>query len=155
MDTANLLSGIGGAILGAVATLFAYWWQSRSLESDEIRRRKVEIIFRLLSSRYVLSTGYLASSAEVQVFNTALAGYSAYFAKDKDAVAAFDQFVCDKSDANLWRMLQVAAKSAGLDLLTSNIQKVVTVPASVLAVNAVADHSRSSSEESQANGRSI
>jgi hypothetical protein len=152
LDTANLLSGFLGAVIGSLTTLLGIWLQSRSLEVDEIRRRKVDIIFRLLSSRYVLSTNYPASSAEVQVFNTALAGYSAYFAKDKDAVAAFDQFVSDKSDANLWRMLQVAAKAADLDLLTSNVRQVVTVPPTVLAVNVAGPMQSSASQESRANG---
>jgi hypothetical protein len=90
----GLLGLIGGLLSGGLAawaSLHVQRQQSAGLENDEVRRRKIEIIFQLLGSRYVLTNNYLASSREVQVFNTAMALFSIYFS-EHEVRAAYDKF---------------------------------------------------------------
>jgi hypothetical protein len=61
MDALSIVaSGLIGALVGAGATLLPQYRASRELPADEVRKRKVEIVYRLLGARYVLgnfSTG--------------------------------------------------------------------------------------------------
>ena len=131
------LIGVGGALfgatLGSIITVGAMIYLKRSthaeLEGDEIRKRRVQTIYELLSTRYVMSDSYRPSSNEVQVFNTALAAFSVYFANDRSAAEAYDRFVNSKTDDNLMSMLNAAAKIANLELLDTHLKRVVAIPA--------------------------
>lgn len=131
----GLLGAVGGLFSGALAafaTIYVYRRQSASLERDEIRKRKVEVIFRLLGSRYVLSEKYNASPQDVQAFNTAMALFTVYFSDNKEIMRRYDSFMQDKtSNDKLVELLIEAAKSADLDLMDSNIRRVLTVNASM------------------------
>jgi hypothetical protein len=138
---AQLLSGllgfVGGVLSSAITTstiLYTRRSEDKALETDEIRKRRVEIIYNLLGSRYVLMDKYQASSSEVQVFNTAMAAFSVYFANDGAAAAAYDRFLNSKTDENLTAMLSIAAKIAKLDLLDTQLKRVMTIPASNFSV---------------------
>jgi hypothetical protein len=122
----GLVGGLLGGCIAAWAAIYINRRQNAGLESDEIRRRKIDIIFQLLGSRYVLVKEYKAGSSEVQVFNTAMALFSIYFS-ETDVRAAYDKFLTHKTDENLIDMLKVAAQRTGLDLLDSNVQRVMTV----------------------------
>lgn len=106
----------------------------QNLEKDEIRRRKVEIIYALLGSRYVLSDAYQPSANEVKVFNTSMALFTVFFAHNPEVVRAYDTFQTIKTDENLVRLLHTAAKSQGLELLDSSIKTVLTVKAAPAVV---------------------
>jgi len=131
MDLQTIMTGI--SVLIALWALFeareARKAADLNLEKDEIRRRKVEIIYSLLGSRYVLSSHYFPSSSEVKAFNTSMALFTVFFASHPEVVRAYDTFLTAKSDENLTRMLKVAASSLGLDLLDSTVSRVVTVNA--------------------------
>jgi hypothetical protein len=134
----GLLAFFGGVVATLIttgATLYAHRSSDRALERDEIRKRKVEIIYQLLGSRYILVENYRASSEEVRIFNTAMALFSVYFEKDREASVAYDRFITSKSDDNLTHMLSMAAKAAKLDLLDSRLKRVVTVNAGLLVPN--------------------
>jgi hypothetical protein len=96
---AAILGLLGGVVGGAIAAWAAFRLQrkaSQNLEKDEVRKRRVEIIYNLLGSRYVLNDSYDASSEEVQVFNTAMALFSVYFANDREVSEAYDKFLNSK-----------------------------------------------------------
>jgi hypothetical protein len=128
------ISGLAGGLLsGAIAgyaTLYVQRVQNAGLERDEIRKRKVDIIFKLLGSRYVLMDNYSPSSEEVMQFNTAMSLFTIYFADSKEIMHRYDAFMQDKSNNDkLVELLRVAAKSADLDLMDSSIRRVLAVPA--------------------------
>jgi hypothetical protein len=129
----GLLGFVGGIISGVIAayaTIHVDRFRNANLENDELRKRKVEIIYRLLGSRYVLSEGYEASSDEVRVFNTALALFTVYFADNKEIMRRYDAYLASPKDTDkLIELLREAGKSAGLDLFDSNIKRVLTVRA--------------------------
>ncbi len=135
---AALLGFAGGVLSTAIGTATALYVKSaadKALESDEIRRRRVDIIYRLLGARYVLVENYQPSSSEVQAFNTAMAAFSVYFADDKVVTAAYDKFLNKKNDENLAEMLRAAAKIAKLELLDTHLKRVMTVPATFYCVS--------------------
>ena len=107
----GLLGGVIGGGITAWATFRIQKQSNAGLEKDEVRRKKVEIIYNLLGARYVLTEQYNASSAEVQVFNTAIALFSVYF-HEEDIKKKYDKFITHKSDENLIEMLKAAAKVA-------------------------------------------
>lgn len=125
------LLGLLGGVFGGVPTVWAMLRIERkadaTLEIDEVRKLKVGIIYDLLGSRYVLNSEYAASSNEVQVFNTAMALFSVYFANDREVAKAYDRFLNDRSNQNLFDMLKLAARHADLDLLDTQIAKVMSV----------------------------
>jgi hypothetical protein len=129
--TSGLLGFLGGLFSGALAayaTIYVYRSQNAALEKDEIRKRKVEVIFKLLGSRYVLATSYNASPIDVHVFNTAMSLFTVYFSDNKEIMRRYDSFMQDKSnDDKLVELLREAAKSADLDLVDSSIRSVLTV----------------------------
>ncbi|MGE0751350.1 MAG: hypothetical protein AB7K64_12285 [Variibacter sp.] len=129
--TGGLLGLIGGLISGALAALAAVYIhrsQNAALEKDEIRKRKVEVIFKLLGSRYVLSESYSASAQDVHSFNTAIALFTVYFSDNKEIMRRYDAFMQDKSNTDkLVELLREAAKEADLDLLDSSVRRVLTV----------------------------
>lgn len=130
MDLSIVLAFVGGVIstlITTLATLYTHKASDRALERDEIRKRRVEIIYQLLGSRYILANNYDPSAEEVRVFNTAMALFSVFFDKDRDVAIAYDRFVSSKTDDNLLSMLSKAAKAADLDLLDSRLKNVVTV----------------------------
>lgn len=106
----------------------------KNLEKDEQRKKRVDIVLQLLGARYVLCSDYRPSSEEVRIFNTAISLFPIYFADDKDSVAAFDSFMVAKSDENLIKLLRAAGKASGLQLLDSQVQRVLTVNAAVPVV---------------------
>jgi hypothetical protein len=134
----SALLGFVGGVLSSAITTFTILYTRRSadkaLETDEIRKRRVEIIYNLLGSRYVLTDKYQAASSEVQVFNTAMAAFSVYFTSDRAVAEAYDRFLNSKTDDNLTAMLSIAAKIAKLDLLDTHLRRVMTVPASNFSV---------------------
>lgn len=134
----NILLAFFGGVLSTLATTWATLYTHRSsdraLERDEIRRRRVEIIYQLLGARYVLVDNYRPSTEEVRVFSTAMALFSVYFDKDRDVAIAYDGFLASKTDDNLVAMLSVAAKAAHLDLLDSRLKQVMTVKPGALLV---------------------
>jgi hypothetical protein len=115
------------AVISAGTTIWLAKKSNADLENDEVRRRKVEIIYSLLGSRYVLSSNYPASSDEVKVFNTSMSLFGVFFSSDRAVSRAYDAFKTTKSDENLLRMLQSAGQSLGIDLLDSMIKDVLTV----------------------------
>jgi hypothetical protein len=129
------LLGFFGGILSSVITTWAIFHARRSadraLEKDEIRKRKVEIIYQLLGSRYILSEAYNPSAGEVMVFNTAMALFSVYFAKDQGVATAYDRMMTNKTTENLLQMLSVAARTADLELLDSTLGRVMSVKATL------------------------
>ena len=125
----GFVGGVLSTIITTVTVIYTRHLTDKSLESDEIRKRRVEIIYDLLGSRYVLSDNYHAASSEVQVFNTAMAAYSVYFTNDRAAAEAYDGFINSKTDDNLMAMLKTAAKLAKLELLDTHLKRVMTVPA--------------------------
>jgi hypothetical protein len=142
----GLLGGLAGGLISAWATLQVQKKSNADLEKDEIRRKKVQIIYNLLGSRYVISDTYNAGPTEVQVFNTAMALFSVYF-QDDDVRKKFDKFITNKTDENLIEMLKAAAKTADLDLLDSTISKIVTVKPSVLPLEIVTQYLGSAKTE--------
>ena len=125
----GLAGGVLSGALAAYAAIYVYRSQNAGLEKDEIRKRKVEIIFKLLGSRYVLSANYNASAEDVQVFNTAIALFTIYFSDNKEIMRRYDAFLQDQSNTDkLVELLREAAKSANLDLVDSSIRRVLTVP---------------------------
>ena len=141
MDSQILLAIMGflGAIIGGSLVLVAGRQQrrhdDRNLEQDEIRRRKMEIIYQLLGSRYVLQKNYPASSSEAQAFNTAIGGFSVYF-REPNVVEAYDRFLTSKTDDNLLKLLERAAGTAGLQLMPSNLHRVISIRPTIVAVSA-------------------
>jgi hypothetical protein len=129
----SAIIGFAGGVLSTIiitaVTMYMRYLTDKSLESDEIRKRRVEIVYNLLGSRYVLTEGYSAAAGEVQVFNTAMSAFSVYFTNDSDVRRAHDRFMTDKSDQNLALMLLAAAKVAQLDILDSQMTRTLTVPA--------------------------
>lgn len=130
----GLIGGLVGGAVSAWASIYVRRSADKSLESDEIRKRKVEIIYQLLGSRYVLSEGYRPSAVDVKVFNTAMSLFSVYFANDREVMSAYDRLLNDKSDGNIIAMLMTAAKTAKLDLLDTHLKRVLTVPAKYVSV---------------------
>jgi hypothetical protein len=134
----NALIGFGGAILGSAITVGAMIVlqrkANRSIELDEIRKRKVEIIYQLLGSRYVLSENYQATETDVKAFNTAMALFSIYFAKHPKVMTAYDKVLNSKSDDNIVEMLRAAAETANLELLDTHIKRVMTVSPKTIAL---------------------
>ena len=126
-----LLGMLGGIISGAIAAyavIRVYRVQNANLEGDELRRKKVEIIYQLIGSRYVLSENYFATAQDVLVFNTAMALFTTYFSDNKEIMRRYDAFRSDpKNTDKLVELLREAGKSAGLDLLDSTIKDVLTV----------------------------
>lgn len=131
IDWANVAVTILVAFLTTYVTQRNYRQQDRNLERDELRRRKVEIIYRLLGSRYVLVESYQASSVEVQAFNTAIAQFPVFFGDEMKVIEAYEKFRSDKTDANLIRLLQLAASVAKLELPDSSLANVLTVNAAI------------------------
>jgi hypothetical protein len=127
----SALSGVLGGAIGGLITIWAMFRIQRStnvsLEYDEIRKKRVEIIYQLLGSRYVLMEGYPATESDVKSFNTAMSLFSIYFAKDPEVMSAYDRLLNSKSDDNIVQMLKVAAKTASLELLDTHIKRVMTV----------------------------
>ena len=115
------------AITSNCLTWYIYKSKDRKLEHDEVRKRKVEIVYQLLGARYVASDGYPASSDEVKSFNTALALLPIYFSDSPNVLKIYDRFVASKSDDNLASMLQIAADEAGFSITDSIVRRVVTV----------------------------
>lgn len=131
IDWANVAVTVLVAFLTTYVTQRNYRQQDKNLERDELRRRKVEIIYRLLGSRYVLVESYQASSTEVQVFNTAIAQFPVFFGEEMKVIEAYDNFRSDKSDANLIKLLQLAASVVKLELPDSSLANVLTVNAAI------------------------
>ena len=124
-DFLGFLGGLLGGLFAAVATVWVYARQNRLLEEDEIRKRKVDIIFRLVGSRYVLDKDYPGSPEEVKHFNTSMSQLSVYFSKDKAVMDAFDSFMINpNSDEKLMELLVAAAASAQLDIRPSQMRSV-------------------------------
>lgn len=126
----GLIGVIVGSVLTGGAALYIQRSSNKALEVDELRKRRVAIIYDLFGSRYVLNADYKASSSEVQVFNTSMALVSVYFSNDADVIAAYDKLMNTKNDDNLLNMLRIAAKKhAGLDSLDTHLKRVMTVNA--------------------------
>ncbi len=126
----ELISAIIAFVTSAGTALLAVYLHrrnDRNLEHDEVRKRKVEIVYQLLGSRYVLQESYPVSPEDAKVFNTAMCLCPAYFSADAEVTKAFDRFLGSKSDDNQIALLRVAAKSAGLDPLDSTLKRVLTV----------------------------
>lgn len=121
-----LISVVSGAFAGLV-TVYLARQADRRLELDEVRRRKIGIIYDLLGARYVLQEDYPASSDEVQIFNTAMALFPVFYHSDRDVMTAFDRFRESKSDDNLIALLRAAAKVVNLDPFDSSLRRVVSV----------------------------
>jgi hypothetical protein len=143
----TILGFLGGLIGGGISAWTAFRIQkatNAALEKDEIRKKRVEIIYKLLGSRYVLTGSYNPSSNEVQEFNTAMSLFSVYF-NEPETRSKLDKFMTVKSDESLFEMLKAAAKTADLDLLDSTVSRTVTVSARILPLQAVVQDDRSTS----------
>ncbi|HWL30518.1 MAG TPA: hypothetical protein VNQ50_00140 [Xanthobacteraceae bacterium] len=126
-----ILGFIGGIFSGgltAFTTIYIYRKQNKNLEIDQIRKGKVEIIYQLLGSRYVLAEHYGASAIDVHAFNTAMALFTVYFSGNKEIMRRYDAFRIDsKNTEKLIELLKEAAKEVGLDLFDSHIKQILTV----------------------------
>jgi hypothetical protein len=133
-----LISIVGGAFAGAM-TVYLSRQANKRLEQDEVRKRKIGIIYDLLGSRYVLQADYPASPDEVRIFNTAISLFPVFYHLDREVMTAFDRFHDSKTDDNLIALLRAAAKVVNLEPFDSSLRRVVTVKPGVLLLRKPTD----------------
>jgi len=124
----GFLGGVLGGVLGGWATIYVHWKSSKSLESDELRRKRIDIVYQLLGARYAFSKDHEATEQDAHDINTALSLFSVFFSDDKEIMQLYDRLKYEKSDGNLVALLQAAARKVGLVLLDSQIQRVMSIP---------------------------
>lgn len=100
--------------LGCLAALFAYAHGYLNIERIERRKQKISLAQELVACRYVLVDGYVGSDADIHDFNRALALIPFVFSEHKEVVAAYDSFMNDKSNANLFILLERSIEATGL-----------------------------------------
>ncbi len=124
------------ALLVSAISLANTYYHNRSvdkgLESSELRKKKIETVYKLLGSRYVLRTDYPASSEEVSVFNTALALFPIYFSDQPDALRAYDKFLSQSNIENFVELMEIAGKSVNVKSPNSVMTNVFTHPPTII-----------------------
>lgn len=143
----NLITGLGGALIGSLTVVYVQRKASSELEKDELRKKKIDIIHRLIGSRYVLSENYTPAPEEVLHFNTAMAHLGVYFAGERTVRTAYDRFREFKTNENLVSLLSAAAKSVEFDLLDSTLNNVLTVSARSHSFTLIAPQNKKSPPE--------
>lgn len=117
MTTDQVITIIGSLIsggIGGLAAVFAYAHGYLNIERIERRKQKIDLLQELMASRYVLVEAYSASDVDVRDFNRAMARIPYVFSDSKTVIAAFDNFLSDKTTDKLITILEAILASTGM-----------------------------------------
>jgi hypothetical protein len=123
-----LSGGIGG-----LAAVFAYAHGYLNLEKIERRKQKVTLAYELMASRYVLSDANGARpSSEARDFHRAINLIPLVFAEHDTVKRLFDKFLTDKSNENLFALIEEVFRASGLKdkyaISRTHLSKTFTIP---------------------------
>ncbi|MDQ0447287.1 hypothetical protein [Methylobacterium aerolatum] len=128
----NLVSGLIGALVGVMGSLFVYSHGYLRIEAIERRKQKISLLDDLMAVRYVLQNKIITSD-EARDFNRAMARVPHVFAEHKPVIAAYDALSVGISDDNLMRFFESVIIACGLQKYSvskSHLTRVMTVGAS-------------------------